>query len=48
LRLNLTITIAQPGLSIEQVRNELLELLGSTELYVHEVAYANFNVLCSK
>ncbi len=29
LRLNLTITIAQPGLSIEQVRNELLELLGS-------------------
>lgn len=46
LRPELSIFIAQPGLSKSQISAQQLELLGSTTVYVHEVANAKFFVIC--
>lgn len=43
----LSVSIAQPGVSKSQISAQQLELLGSTEVYIHEVANAKFNILCS-
>ncbi len=42
-----SILIAQPGLSKNAVSSQQLDLLGSTEVYLHEVANASIGVLCS-
>lgn len=47
LRPVLSIGIAQPGVSKREISTQQLELLGSTEVYIREVANANFYVLCS-
>lgn len=47
LRPELSITVAQPGVSKAKVSPQQLELLGATELYLHEAAYAPLDVLCS-
>ncbi|GAP21227.1 DEAD/DEAH box helicase [Leptolinea tardivitalis] len=44
---NLTISIAQPGLSKNKVSSKQLELLSSTEVYIYEVAHAKFIVISS-
>lgn len=41
------ISIAQPGVSKSKISAPQLELLGSTEVYLHEVANAEFIILCS-
>jgi hypothetical protein len=43
----LTIYIAQPGVSKNDISSQQLELLGSTEVYLREVANADFFVICS-
>ena len=47
LRPRFTIAIAQPGLSKAKAGNEQLELLAATELYVSQVAKADFRVFCT-
>ena len=47
LRPRFTIAIAQPGLSKARAGNNQLELLAATELYVRQVAKADFCVFCS-
>jgi superfamily II DNA or RNA helicase len=47
LKPNFAITLAQPGMSKAEVSKEQLELLASTEVYVHETANAPLEVLCS-
>ena len=42
-----TIAIAQPGLSKKLVAENQLQLLASTEIYIREVAKADFQVYCS-
>jgi superfamily II DNA or RNA helicase len=41
------VTIAQPGVSKAQLSAQQAELLGATEVYLHESAYATLDVLCS-
>lgn len=48
LKLDLSMIIAQPGVSKREVSGEQLDLLGSTEVYLHEVANASLQVFCSK
>ncbi len=48
LRPDLSIFIAQPGVSKERISPQQLELLGSTDVYIHEVANASFFAICSK
>lgn len=45
---NLTISIAQPGLSKNRVSSKQLELLAATEVYIHEVAKAKFIIFSSQ
>lgn len=47
LKSNLTVSIAQPGLTKAGVTLPQLELLATTELYVREAANADFQVYCS-
>jgi superfamily II DNA or RNA helicase len=47
LRPRLTIVIAQPGLSKARVSDSQLELLASTEVYLHETSLASFSVLAN-
>jgi superfamily II DNA or RNA helicase len=47
LRPSFEISIAQPGLSKATASDAQLELLGATEVYLYESAYASFSVLCS-
>jgi hypothetical protein len=47
LKPSLSIYIAQPGVSKNRISSQQLELLGSTEVYLREVANANFYVICS-
>lgn len=47
LRPRFTIAIAQPGLSKARAGNDQLELLAATELYVRQVAKADFLVFCT-
>ncbi len=47
LKPDFTFLIAQPGLSKNQASTQQLDLLGSTETYLYEVANASFGVLCS-
>ncbi len=47
LKPDFSILIAQPGLSKNAVSSQQLDLLGSTEVYLHEVANASIGVLCS-
>ena len=47
LRPNLTVAIAQPGMSRSGVSVPMLELLASAEVYVHEIAASDFHVYCS-
>jgi superfamily II DNA or RNA helicase len=46
LRPDFSIAIAQPGLSKARANLGQLHLLGSTEVYIHEVAAAKFIVVC--
>lgn len=46
LRPRMQISIAQPGLSAATVRDEQLHLLACTEVYLHETASAQLDVLC--
>jgi hypothetical protein len=46
LRPRFTIAIAQSGLSKAKAANDQLELLAATELYVRQVAKADFCVFC--
>lgn len=48
LRPEFCMVIAQPGLSKGVVSSQQLDLLASTEVYLHEVAYASLRVLCSE
>lgn len=41
------IVIAQPGLSKNEASNEQLDLLGATQLYLHETAFVPLQVWCS-
>ena len=41
------VSLAQPGLSKQGVSSQQMELLGATELYLYETAYATLDVLCS-
>ncbi|MCY3650948.1 MAG: DEAD/DEAH box helicase family protein [Acidimicrobiaceae bacterium] len=45
LKLKLTIVIVQPGLSVEKVSSQQLDLLASTEMYVYQVGGASFEVV---
>jgi hypothetical protein len=47
LRARFEICVAQPGLSKANVSVSQLELLGATEVYLRESAYADFEVFCS-
>ncbi len=47
LDVQVTVAIAQPGLSADQFNIPLSELLGSTQLYLHETSSCDFRVLCS-
>lgn len=47
LKPTLSIYIAQPGVSKIRISSQQLELLGSTEVYLREVANANFYIICS-
>jgi superfamily II DNA or RNA helicase len=47
LRASFTIAIAQPGLSQASADENQLQLLAATEVYVREVAKADFKVFCS-
>lgn len=47
LRLAFTIAIAQPGVSKRAVSQEQLHLLAGTEVYLSEVAVADFAVWCN-
>jgi len=47
LRPTYTIAISQPGVSKAAVTAAQLELLASTETYLHETAYARLEVYCS-
>lgn len=47
LRPEFTIAVAQPGLSRAAVSVAQLELLASTEVYLHETANSRFEVYCS-
>lgn len=47
LKPKFSVAVAQPGLSKSQVSKEQLELLASTEVYVHEVALAPREVFCN-
>jgi hypothetical protein len=42
-----TVAIAQPGLSRDQMTNQQAELLACTELYLSETYGSEFRVLCS-
>ena len=42
-----TVAIAQPGLSRDQMSNAQAELLACTELYLNETYSSTFRVLCS-
>jgi hypothetical protein len=42
-----SILIAQPGLSKNAASYQQLDLLGSAEVYLHEVANASIGILCS-
>lgn len=48
LKPDFSMVIAQPGLSKSMVSSQQLDLLGSTEVYVHEVANASLHVLCNE
>ena len=48
LRPRFTIAIAQPGLSKARAGRNQLELLAATELYVRQVAKAEFTVFCGE
>jgi len=48
LKLGIRMVIAQPGLSKEAVSEQQLDLLGSTEVYLREVANASLHVICSE
>lgn len=48
LKPDFRMVIAQRGLSKEAVSEQQLDLLGSTEVYLHEVANASLNVICSE
>lgn len=43
----MTIAVAQPGLSKSRVSTHQLALLASTATYLHETAFARFEVSCS-
>jgi hypothetical protein len=47
VRAQFSIVIAQPGLAKKDISPPLLELLASTEVYLHETACATFEVYCS-
>ena len=47
LKPSFSVALAQPGLSKKEVSDQQLELLASTELYLHETALAPVEVLCS-
>jgi hypothetical protein len=42
------VTIAQPGVSRAQLSEQQAELLAATDVYLHESAYATFDVLCAE
>ena len=48
LKPDFRVFIAQPGLSKGKASNEQLDLLGSTEVYLREVADMPLHVLCSE
>jgi hypothetical protein len=45
--IKLEVVLAQPGLSRAACSDQILELLGSTELYLKKTANANLKVVCS-
>ena len=45
--MEITIAIAQPGLSVGRASEPQLNLLASTEVYVRETINATFAVYCS-
>lgn len=47
LKPTFAISLAQPGVSKAEVSKEQLELLASTEVYVHETALAPLELICS-
>jgi superfamily II DNA or RNA helicase len=47
LRPRFEICIAQPGLSKERISESQLQLLGATEVFLHESAFASLDVFCS-
>lgn len=47
LKPDFSVLIAQPGLSKNAVTTQQLDLLGSAEVYLHEVANASIGILCS-
>lgn len=48
LDVQVTVVIAQPGLSASQLNMPLSELLGCTQLYLNETYNSRFRVLCSE
>lgn len=46
--IELEIVLVQPGLSKAKVTDEILKLLGSTELFLQKTSRANFRVICSQ
>ncbi len=47
-KIELKVTIIQPGLSAEKVNPEILKLLGSTAQYIKKTTQANLNVVVSE
>lgn len=47
MRTHFSVAIAQPGLARSRVSEAILQLLASTEVYLHETALAEFTVFCS-
>ncbi|MBW3225394.1 DEAD/DEAH box helicase family protein [Marinobacter adhaerens] len=47
-KLNLEISIVQPGISVNQTTDEMLKLLGCTSLFIKKMTEANLNVIGSK
>lgn len=46
-RLTLKVSIVQPGISIKEINDELLKLLGSTALYLKKTTQAELSVIAS-
>ena len=42
------VTIVQPGVSSSSITEEMLKLLGTTELFIKKTTQADLDVICSK